>query len=162
MLKTMTLCALFLACLALPEAAFAQRPGAAPVTQTVLFVCEHGAAKSVIAAAHFNKIAKERGLSYRAVARGTAPDAAIPAGVRQGLERSGLELSVPRPVMVGKEDVATAERVITFEIGIPEPVLASKVPTDWRAVPSVSADFDTASADIKRRVAALIDELIKK
>jgi hypothetical protein len=36
------------------------------------------------------------------------------------------------------------------------------VPTDWRAVPSVSADFDTASADIKRRVAALIDELIKK
>lgn len=30
-------------------------------SQTVLFVCEHGAAKSVIAAAHFNKIAKERG-----------------------------------------------------------------------------------------------------
>ena len=64
--------------------------------------------------------------------------------------------------MVGKEDVATAQRIITFEIGIPESVLASKVPTDWRAVPSVSADFDIASAEIKRRVEALIDELVKK
>ena len=163
MLKTITLSALFMACLAVPDAARAQRPGAGAKTpQTVLFVCEHGAAKSVIAAAHFNKIAKERGLPYRAVARGTAPDAAIPAGVQQGLERSGLELSVQRPVMVGKDDVATAQRVITFEIGIPEPVLASKVPTDWRAVPSVSADFDVASADIKRRVEALIDELIRR
>lgn len=163
MLKTVTLGALLLTCLALPEAARAQRQGAATQTpQTVLFVCEHGAAKSVIAAAHFNKIAKERGLPYRAVARGTAPDAAIPAGVRQGLERSGLELSVQRPVMVGKEDVTAAERVITFEIGIPEPVLASKVPTDWRAVPSVSANFDVASADIKRRVEVLIDELMRK
>lgn len=163
MLQTITLSALFLACLAVPEAARAQRPGAgAKAPQTVLFVCEHGAAKSVIAAAHFNKIAKERGLPYRAAARGTAPDAAIPAGVRQGLERSGLELSVQRPVMVGKEDVTAAERIITFEIGIPEPVLASKVPTDWRAVPSVSADFEVASADIKRRVEALIDELIRR
>jgi len=55
-------------------------------SQTVLFVCEHGGAKSVIAAAHFNKIAKERGLPYRAVTLGTAPDADIPAGVRKGLD----------------------------------------------------------------------------
>ena len=34
---------------------------AAQQEQTVLFVCEHGAAKSVIAAAQFNKLAKEKG-----------------------------------------------------------------------------------------------------
>src|SRR5690349_1513124 len=73
--------------------------------QTVLFVCEHGAAKSVIAAAHFNKIAKERGLPYRAVARGTAPDQTIPDGVRNGLKQAGLELTVEKPVMVGQADV---------------------------------------------------------
>ncbi len=163
MLNTTILGTLLLAFLALPEAARAQRPGTASVTpQTVLFVCEHGAAKSVIAAAHFNKIAKERGLPYRAVARGTAPDATIPPGVRQGVERSGLELPVQQPMMVAKADVSAAQRVITFEIGIPEPVLASTVPADWRAVPSVSADFDIASADIKRRVEALIDELMRK
>ena len=163
MLKTMTLGVLLMAFVALPEGVRAQRPGTVAMTpRTVLFVCEHGAAKSVIAAAHFNKIAKERGLPYRAVARGTAPDATIPAGVRQGLERSGLELSVQRPMMVGKEDVSAAQRVITFEIGIPEAVVASTVPTDWRAAPSVSADFDIASAEIKRRVEALIDELMRK
>ena len=36
------------------------------------------------------------------------------------------------------------------------------VPADWKAVPPVSADFGIASADIKRRVEALIDELAGK
>ena len=131
--------------------------------QTVLFVCEHGAAKSVIAAAHFNKIAKERGLPYRAVARGTAPDKAIPEGVRKGLEQAGLELTVTQPVMVGQADVNGANRVVTFEVALPSTISSSKAaPTDWRAVPSVSADFGIASADIKRRVEALIDELSRK
>ena len=131
--------------------------------QNVLFVCEHGGAKSVIAAAHFNKIAKERGLPYRAVARGTAPDAAIPAGVTQGLAKAGLELAVDRPMMVGQGDVNAASRVVTFEVALPATISSSKAaPTDWRAVPSVSADFDVASADIKRRVEALLDELARK
>ena len=40
----------------------------------VLFVCEHGSTKSTVAAAHFNKLAGERGLKLRAVSRGTNPD----------------------------------------------------------------------------------------
>ena len=38
---------------------------------TILFVCEHGSAKSVVAAAHFNQIATARGLPFRAISRGT-------------------------------------------------------------------------------------------
>jgi arsenate reductase len=130
---------------------------------TVLFVCEHGAAKSVIAAAHFNQIAKQRGLPYRAVARGTAPDPAIPGGVRQGLAQAGLELSVEKPLMVGQADVDGATRIVTFEIALPPAVASSsKPPTDWKAVPAVSADFGVASAEIRRRVEALIDELAAK
>jgi hypothetical protein len=41
---------------------------------TILFICEHGAAKSVIAAAYFDILAGERGLKYRATFRGTNPD----------------------------------------------------------------------------------------
>ena len=41
---------------------------------TVLFVCEHGAAKSVIAAAYFNQLASEKNLDVRAIERGTNPD----------------------------------------------------------------------------------------
>jgi len=40
---------------------------------TVVFVCEHGAAKSVIATTDFNKIAAERGLHARAVYRRINP-----------------------------------------------------------------------------------------
>ena len=38
---------------------------------SVIFVCEHGAAKSVIATACFNKLSAERGLPYRGTFRGT-------------------------------------------------------------------------------------------
>jgi hypothetical protein len=52
---------------------FAQRT---PITtgheRTILFVREHGSAKSIIAAAHFNDAASKNGLPYRAIARGTA------------------------------------------------------------------------------------------
>ena len=41
---------------------------------TVVFVCLHGSVKSVMAAAHFNRIAKERQLPFVAVARGVEPD----------------------------------------------------------------------------------------
>src|SRR5438552_2704780 len=39
----------------------------------ILFVCEHGAARSTIAAAYFNKLAKEKGLNYKAIFRGINP-----------------------------------------------------------------------------------------
>jgi hypothetical protein len=51
---------------------------------TVVFVCLHGSVKSVMAAAHFNRIAKERQLPFVAVARGVDPDREIPASIRQG------------------------------------------------------------------------------
>ena len=38
-----------------------QQVAAAPKTPRVLFVCLHGAAKSVVAAAHFRKLAAQRG-----------------------------------------------------------------------------------------------------
>src|SRR5215207_1472346 len=40
----------------------------------VLFVCLHGAAKSVVGAAHFRRLAAARGLDIDAVAAGTEPD----------------------------------------------------------------------------------------
>src|SRR5215471_2722365 len=60
---------------------------------TVVFVCEHGSAKSVIAAAHFNRLAAARGLPYHAVARGTNPDPEVAAGVVNGLVADGLKVN---------------------------------------------------------------------
>src|SRR3982751_846284 len=52
---------------------------------TVVFVCEHGAAKSVLASQYFEQLAKERGLKIRAISRGTNPDKEVGPAVRKGL-----------------------------------------------------------------------------
>ena len=52
-----------------------EQVAAAPKTPRVLFVCLHGAAKSVVAAAHFRKLTAQRGLAVEAAAAGTEPDA---------------------------------------------------------------------------------------
>ena len=46
---------------------------AASDSQTVVFVCEHGTVKSVVALAYFRLLARERHLPIRAISRGTAP-----------------------------------------------------------------------------------------
>ena len=48
-----------------------------PTPATVVFVCEHGAAKSLIATLYFNKLAAERGLAARAAFRGVDPQDAL-------------------------------------------------------------------------------------
>src|SRR5262245_38922532 len=83
-------------------------------TPVVIFVCEHGAAKSILSAAIFNKLAKERGLNLRAIARGTNPDPEISPKVAAGLKSDELASSEPAPKKISKADLVGASRVITF------------------------------------------------
>src|SRR4029453_11092962 len=55
-------------------------------TPSVVFVCEHGAAKSVVATAYFNKLAAERGPPFRATFRGTAPQDNLSVRAVEGLK----------------------------------------------------------------------------
>src|ERR1700761_1911577 len=71
--------------LALP----AYAAGTPPEDRTIVFVCLHGSVKSQMAAAYFNKLARERGLPYTAVSRGIEVDASIPASIRNGLNSDG-------------------------------------------------------------------------
>jgi hypothetical protein len=43
----------------------------------ILLLSEHGAAKSVIAAAYFNKLASEKSINFHAIARGINLDAEL-------------------------------------------------------------------------------------
>jgi hypothetical protein len=81
---------------------------------TVLFVCEHGSAKSVVAAAHFNRLAEERGLPFRAISRGTAPDEEMAPPVVTGLLGEDLKPKDPAPKKLAQADLDAARRVITF------------------------------------------------
>src|SRR5215203_2985443 len=80
----------------------------------VLFVCEHGSAKSVVAAAHFNRRAVERGVGLRAVSRGTNPDDEIAPNAARGLEADGLAHGFEIPQRLSVADVERAVRVVAF------------------------------------------------
>jgi len=88
--------------------------GGKAAPQVVLFVCEHGSAKSVIAAAHFNRLASEKGLPYRAITRGVNPDQEISSRIVSGLAGDGLDVSGWKPQKVSDADVDNADRVITL------------------------------------------------
>src|SRR5262249_561182 len=110
--------------------------------QVVVFVCEHGVAKSVIAAAHFNRLPGERNLSVRAVARGTNPMQAIPAGVLAGLRADGLE-PAEKPTQLSEKDVDGREKVVAF-CKLPEKYYSMTSVDEWNDVPPVTEDYGKA------------------
>jgi arsenate reductase len=127
-------------------------------TRTVVFVCEHGSAKSIIAAAHFNRIAESKALPYRAISRGVHPDAEIPANIKAGLLEDGLDVSAWKPKLIANDDVGKAERVVTLQCELPKSnsIESSKL-VEWDGIPPVSDGFTkTRSAIVER-----IEELLK-
>ena len=128
----------------------------------ILFVCEHGAAKSVIAAAYFDKLAKERGLKYRAVFRGTNPDPTLAVVAEKGLKEDGINTRGWKPKNVTKKDLDAASEIVTLGCDLPgKDVVAGKI-TEWNDIPSVSQNYQVARDDIVKRVRSLVDDLAKK
>lgn len=129
---------------------------------TVLFMCPHGAAKSVLASAYFQRLAKERGLNVRVDSAGTQPDAEVAPAVASHLTKNGYAVPIAKPRRVTSEDLAMADVVISIGCdlkGLPLP--PSKLRT-WDDVPSPSEDFARADEAIRQRVVDLIEELVRK
>jgi protein-tyrosine-phosphatase len=127
-------------------------------TRSVLFVCLHGAAKSVLAAADFQRLAAERGLDLVADSAGTEPDPEIAPGVVAALRVEGLDLSRQRPRRVTREDTAGATRVVTFGCDLGEAMPASVPVERWDDVPAVSDNLPAARAVIRRHLDRLVAE----
>src|SRR5262249_6986959 len=123
----------------------------------VLFVCEHGSAKSVVAAAHFNRIAADRGLPFRAIARGTAPEPEMAPAAVQGLLADGLKPADPAPAKLTQSDLDNAVRIISFCDLPPDLKVATAVVERWE-VPPVSTGY-ARSRDAMRQ---LIEQLLSK
>jgi arsenate reductase len=135
-------------------------PAQEPDSQTVVFVCEHGTAKSVLALAWFNRLAQQRGLPVRAVSRGTAPDASLPAFMLAGLKRDGFDLGAFSPARFSEADLRSALAVIAFDQPAVAGFVAGRAPViAWDRLPSVTASYAAARDSIKERVVALVDSL---
>ncbi|HKA22009.1 MAG TPA: hypothetical protein VKN18_27270 [Blastocatellia bacterium] len=125
---------------------------------SVVFVCEHGSAKSVIAAAYFNKLAKEKNLKMQAVSRGTNPDSEIAPRVAAGLRADGLTVAGEKPKRLSQADVSSGTRLVAF-CELPEAYKKSGRVEQWNDVPAVSEDYNKARDVIVEHIKRLLDEL---
>jgi protein-tyrosine-phosphatase len=156
---------LFIACIASLAARTAPaqeskrdpKGGKAP---TVLFMCPHGAAKSVLASAYFQRLAKERGLNVRVESAGTEPDPTVSSAVAAHLKRQGYPLPVAKPRKVAPEQFASADVVISMGCdlrNLPQP--RGRL-IRWDDVPAPGEGLTAADDAIRKRVGDLLEELL--
>jgi Low molecular weight phosphotyrosine protein phosphatase len=118
----------FVATLATADERSEQQP------KTIVFVCLHGSVKSQMAAAHFNQLAKERGLPFVAVSRGVAVDSSIPTRIRDGLALEGLAPVDDVPRGLTAEEANSASKVFAFD-EVPTERKGNADVTYWSNVP---------------------------
>jgi hypothetical protein len=129
--------------------------------QTVVFICEHGAAKSVIAATYFNQLAAARGLAVRAISRGTSPDPEIGASTRSGLVADGFPPPTMTPTLLSLPDAQNALHVVT--LAAPLPAAFAGIPTiEWNDKLNVGANYPQARDVIRGHVEKLVEKLVDK
>jgi len=125
--------------------------------RTVVFVCLHGAAKSLIAATLFQRLADERGLGVRSTFAGTEPDPAIQPNVVARLLEEGVDVRPLRPRRVTRDELASAWRVVSFGCDLTALALDARIER-WDDVPAVSEDYGRARDVIAARVRMLVGQ----
>lgn len=160
MLSTKNFISLPLVCAAIfmtASCALAGTPQNPPKPQkTVVFVCEHGAGRSVIAAAWFNKLAAERRLPYVAIARGVTPQDTPSMATVAGLKKEGISLPDEKPRALTEAEAAEAVRVVAF---CPLPPKVKSAQIESFEVPAPSDGYDQARDAILIHVKKLIHDL---
>ncbi len=124
----------------------------------IIFVCEHGSAKSIVAATYFNKLAQEKGLHAQAIARGTNPDLGLSGYAVAGLLADGLTPSQLTPQKLLPEELEAAEHVVSF-YELPAADVGKTHIEYWNNVPAVSEDYEKARDMILARIQDMIKDL---
>ena len=144
---------------ATPVIAGAQHTRTARDSSRVVFVCEHGTVKSLVALEYFNRLARARHLPLAAISRGTTPDTAVPRSVANGLTADGFDVSAFRPRRFTSEDLSRGLLVVALDADV-DPVVDKRLPVlRWDGLPSVTANYGVARSAIAARVEKLVDSL---
>jgi arsenate reductase (thioredoxin) len=138
--------------------ACSSRPARVPAE--VVFVCEHGAAKSVVAAAYFNKLAVERGLAARATARGADPQADLSVSAVKGLKEDGIEPSLAAPRPLTASDLRGSARVVAFDCKQPAMTALRGMDACWDDVPATANGYAQARDRIRSHVEQMVEQMI--
>jgi hypothetical protein len=128
-------------------------------SKTIVFVCLHGAANSPVAAAHFNRIASERGLPYTAIARGIAVDGPVPTRIIDGLSLDGLKPTDPQPLT--SADAVAATKVVAFD-PVPDEQRGGAEISYWSDAPLAIKDYVGARDVIVDHIDRLVPALAER
>lgn len=111
----------------------------------VLFVCEHGNVRSLMAASYFNQLAQERRcFSVRCrVAPRALDSTTVPPAIIQGLRSDGFDVRSFHPSAVRASDVSASQRVITIGAELPTDAQPAARPKteEWNDVSPSSFDY---------------------
>jgi arsenate reductase (thioredoxin) len=132
-----------------------------PPAPTVLFMCPHGAAKSLMASAYFQKVARARGLNVRVDFAGTDPDPQLSKAVVAHLEKNGYAIPIEKPRAVTATDMSSADVVISMGCDLSKLPAPKGIVKNWH-VPDFSADFTAAEQAIRQQVNQLVEELLQR
>ena len=130
-----------------------------PPAEQILFVCEHGNVKSLMAASYFNQLAAQRGLPWRAVSRGICAGFDDSAkDIAAALLAEGVDVSEFRPTKVDATDAAEAVRIVMIGTDLPAGVAGDEQRIErWNDVPPASTSYDAARSSLKAHIAELLE-----
>ncbi len=132
---------------------------AAQAPAPIVFVCRNGVAMSVWAAAYFNRLATERHLRQRAIARASIPSfTEVPFRMVFALAVDGFRLNGFRPQVVAAADTRYAELVVNIDTELPADARGAPVEV-WNGFPPMREQYFPSRRALKAKVEALIDRL---
>jgi arsenate reductase len=125
-------------------------------------LCPHGAAKSVLASAYFQRLAKERGLNVHVLSAGTDPDPQVAPTVSNHLTKNGYPVPVSKPRRVTNREISNADVVVSIGCDLKGLPASRGALVKWDDVPAPSENFERANERIRERVIQLVDELVRE
>lgn len=128
------------------------------MSSTILFLCPHHAAKSVIAAEYFNRLAQQKGLPWVADSAGTEPDDVVSPVVVDLLKQENIDVSQHQPRRVTADELQTAARIISMGCTADELDMSPTRIEQWN-IPAVSQNPKGARDAILAHIEALVAEL---
>jgi|SRR6266540_4535919 len=126
------------------------------MSERIVFLCPHGAAKSVLAAAYCQQLAAQWGVPLHVTSASTEPDAEVAPAVVTLLRAEGIDVAGQRPHRVTAEELATADRIISLGCDLGDLARPGLEIEQWDDVPSPSQNMTGARDRIRDHVEQLL------
>jgi len=126
---------------------------------TILFMCPHNAAKSVMAAAYCQQMTAAQQPGWHILTAGTEPDDESAAAVVALLRSEGLAVTAQKPHRVTEAELAAADWIVSMGCDLTGLVPPDTAVVHWDDIPPPSQDLLGAKQTIINHLVEFLDQL---